>query len=289
LTLQPLEAVSWVQGRQRSMFSIGEFSLASGIPVRTLRYYHDEGLLVPAAVDPATNYRSYDERNLDVARVIVALRDLEFSLDDIREILAGCRDDADLLEHLQRQRASLAERLRHYQDAVRRIDTLIAEQQTIRGEVTMSTQVFEVEERELEPMLVAGIRMTGRYCDCGQGFATLGRRLGRHVAGRPLLLHYDSEYREEDANFEPCLPIRKPVEVDGISVRELPGGRCVSLMHRGPYEELSRSYARVLRYAKEHGYEIRRPTREVYHKGPGMFFRGNPKKYLTEILLPIQL
>jgi DNA-binding transcriptional MerR regulator len=82
------------------VFSIGEFSTASGIPVRTLRFYHDEGLLVPAAVDCETNYRSYDQRNLEVARVIVALRDLEFSLDDIREILGGCAEDADILAHL---------------------------------------------------------------------------------------------------------------------------------------------------------------------------------------------
>ena len=56
--------------------------------MRTLRFYHEQGLLVPAAVDRETNYRSYDERNLELARVIVALRGFEFSLDDIREILA---------------------------------------------------------------------------------------------------------------------------------------------------------------------------------------------------------
>ena len=151
----------------------------------------------------------------------------------------------------------------------------------------MSTTTFEVEERELEPMLVGGIRMTGRYCDCGKGFATLGKRLGRHIAGKPLCLFYDGEYRENDANFEPCMPLRKPVEAEGISIRELPGGRCVSLMHLGPYEELRRSYARIQQYVKERGYKILLPSREVYHKGPGMFFRGNPQKYLTEIQLLI--
>ena len=55
------------------MFSIGEFSLATGIPVRTLRFYHDERLLVPAMVDPETNYRTYDERNLETAAAIVSL------------------------------------------------------------------------------------------------------------------------------------------------------------------------------------------------------------------------
>ena len=107
------------------MFSIGEFSMASGIPVRTLRFYHDEGLLVPAAVDPATNYRSYDEHNLEVARVIVALRGLEFSLEEIREILSGCREDGDVLDYLERQKAALAEKQAHYRNLVSRIDALL--------------------------------------------------------------------------------------------------------------------------------------------------------------------
>ena len=33
-----------------------------------------------------------------------------------------------------------------------------------------------IQERKVEPLLVAGIRMTGNYSDCGQGFATLGKR-----------------------------------------------------------------------------------------------------------------
>ena len=71
--------------------------------------------------------------------------------------------------------------------------------------------------------------------------------------------------------------------MDEITVRELPGGRCLSLLHKGPYHGISSSYAQLFAYAKEHGHKITTPTREVYIKGPGMIFKGNPKKYLTEI------
>ena len=54
------------------MFTIGQFSMMSGIPVRTLRFYHEVGLLIPIAIDSQTNYRSYDERNLEKAKVLVA-------------------------------------------------------------------------------------------------------------------------------------------------------------------------------------------------------------------------
>lgn len=271
------------------MFSIGEFSLATGIPVRTLRFYHDERLLVPAMVDPETNYRTYDERNLETAAAIVSLRALEFSLADIREILTECQDDDDILDHLERQKALLAAKLGHYRDALERAELFLTQQRQMRKDTHMKATIPEITERDVPAILIAGVRMQGKYSDCGQGFAKIGKRLGRYIRGKAMCLYYDGEYREDDANFEPCLPLRKAVEAEGISVRELPAEHCVTLLHYGPYEELHNSYARLLQYVKNNGLEISVPTREVYLKGPGMIFRGNPKKYVTEIQLPVKL
>ncbi len=270
------------------MYSIGQFSTISGIPVRTLRFYHEVGVLIPAAVDPQSNYRSYDDRNLEKANVIVALRGLEFKLEAIRDILAECGDDNDILGQLERQRKALTDKVRHYQTVLNTVDHLIEHERRAREEDKMNTSTASIQERNLDPIVVGGIRMKGFYADCGKGFATLGKRLGRYIAGKPLCLYYDGEYREGDANFEPCMPIRGAVEADGISVRELPAAHCVTLVHRGPYDELKHSYGRLLKYVNEHGYKVSLPTREVYLKGPGMIFRGNPKKYLTEIQLPIE-
>ncbi len=65
------------------------------------------------------------------------------------------------------------------------------------------------------------------------------------------------------------MPVRGGKSTAEISVRELPGGRYVSLFHLGPYEELGRSYAKILGYIREKGFEVVMPTREIYHKGPG--------------------
>jgi DNA-binding transcriptional MerR regulator/effector-binding domain-containing protein len=269
------------------MFSIGAFSKITGLAVRTLRFYHERGLLVPAAVDRETGYRSYDQRNVERARVIVALREMEFSREDIAEIFAGCEEDADVLGHLERQRESLEQRLAHLRRVVERIDALVNAERLARETEYMNKTQFEIEEKTIEPQLVAGMRMKGRYQDIGPQFGRLCRRVGRYVAGKPLCLYYDGEYREEDADFEPCVPLRKKVDIEGADVRELPGTRVVALVHRGPYDELKRSYARVFAYINEHGYEMSTPTREVYLKGPGMIFKGNPQKYLTEIQIPV--
>jgi effector-binding domain-containing protein len=130
--------------------------------------------------------------------------------------------------------------------------------------------------------------MKGKYSECGKGFARIGRGLGPRIRGKAFLLHYDCEYRQDDADFEACMPVRAGKPVDGISVRELEGGRCVSLMHKGPYNELGGSYAKIFEFIHDKGYEPLTPSREVYHKGPGMIFKGNPRNYLTEIQVLIR-
>jgi hypothetical protein len=59
-------------------------------------------------------------------------------------------------------------------------------------------------------------------------------------------------------------------------------------MHKGPYSELGRSYAKIVQYLHDHEYEASIPTREIYHKGPGMIFKGNPRNYLTKIQFFLQ-
>jgi DNA-binding transcriptional MerR regulator len=268
------------------MLSIGEFSKSTGLTVKTLRFYHDKGLLVPAWVDEQTGYRYYSSHQIEKARIITQLRSLEFSLEHISALLTHYEDEADILDFLEQQRTRLEEKMRQYRGIVGSLEKIIHNEREVR--MAMQSSTFEVEEKRLDTLLIAGIRMKGRYCDCGKGFSKIGRALGRYISGKCFLLHYDTEYREADADFEACMPVRKSKNVDGISIRELAGGRCLTLLHKGPYDELSRSYAKILTFIQENGYEIVMPTREVYLKGPGLIFRGNPKNYLTEIQMLIK-
>ena len=263
------------------MFTIGEFSKITGLTVKTLRFYHEQGLLIPTSVDDETGYRYYDRSKIETARIITHLRSLDLSLEEIGTILRNAGDDADLREVMERQKLLLETKIQRYREIVRSLNQFLAIEEEAR--TLMKQSSFQVEEKQTDPIQVAGIRMKGRYADCGPIFARLGKSLGRYINGKPLMLFYDSEYRETDADIEPCVPVRNCKPVDGISIRQLPGGRCVSLLHKGPYDQLGQSYAKILDYVREKGYQVQIPTREIYHKGPGMIFRGNPKNYLTEI------
>jgi DNA-binding transcriptional MerR regulator len=291
LTLPQGEALCFGCRRDSSLpeglvFSIGDFSKITGLTVKTLRYYHEQGLLVPTQVDEQTGYRYYDRSKIEIARIIVYLRSLDLSIDEVREILCGAVEDADLRAVLERQKARLESKISRDREIVRSIHAFLTQEE--ETERIMAQASFQIEEKMVEPVRIAGIRMKGRYSDCGTAFARIGRRFGRYIRGKPILLHYDNEYREDDADFEACMPIRGGNTMDGITTRELTGGRCVSLLHLGPYDQLGKSYAKVLEHVRDNGYEIVLPTREVYLKGPGMIFRGNSQKYLTEIQMLIK-
>ncbi len=262
-------------------FSIGDFSKVSGIPPKTLRFYHDKGILIPAAIDQETGYRFYDGRSLERAQVIVALRTLDFSLDEISTVLAEGQDDEDILAHLELRKSAIAQEIKRHRDMIGIIDSIVAKERESRR--FMDQSPFRLEEKRIEPSLVAGIRSKGRYRECGPTFGILGRKLGRHIAGKPMCLYYDAEYREDDADFEPCFPVASGLKGDGFEVHELAGGDCITLCHAGPYEELGRSYAKLIGHAEQNGYSLALPSREIYIKGPGMIFKGKPRNYVTEI------
>ena len=66
---------------------IGDLATASGTPTDTIRYYEREGLL-PAAARTESNYRQYENTHLEQLLFIRHCRNLDMSLDEVRELLA---------------------------------------------------------------------------------------------------------------------------------------------------------------------------------------------------------
>ena len=72
----------------RAGLSIGEFSQITHLSVKTLRRYHEAGLLQPAEVDPHTGYRYYATTQVPTAQVIRRFRELGMP---VREVARGAR------------------------------------------------------------------------------------------------------------------------------------------------------------------------------------------------------
>lgn len=97
---------------------IGEVAERVGLSLRTVRYYEEQGLVVPASRTDG-GFRLYADAQVERLRLIKATKPLGFSLDEMRELLAA-RDALADAAAAPDARAAAAERLRGLADEVER-------------------------------------------------------------------------------------------------------------------------------------------------------------------------
>src|ERR1700759_3813644 len=103
---------------------IGDFSKETHLSVKTLRHYHDIGLLEPAEVDPDTGYRRYTLDQIGPAQVIRRFRNLDMPLEDIQAVLGA--PDLEARNHvIATPLARLEDSLSRTQDAVSSLRDLL--------------------------------------------------------------------------------------------------------------------------------------------------------------------
>ena len=104
-------------------YSVSQVAQIAGVTVRTLHHYDDIGLLRPSG-RTSSGYRRYDEQDLERLRLILVYRELGFTLEEIRSILAA----ADPSTHLRRQHRLLRQRIERLREMVTAIEYLLEAQ-----------------------------------------------------------------------------------------------------------------------------------------------------------------
>jgi effector-binding domain-containing protein len=133
--------------------------------------------------------------------------------------------------------------------------------------------------------LVASITYSGYYNEAKKYLDQLYKAVNTNIDGKPFTLFHGKNPITNTVTVEICMPIRKHVNYYDIKTKVLKGGRAFSLLHIGPHNTMTESYNRLILFMKEIGIEDSLVIREHYHKGPGMFFKGNPDKYRTELIV----
>lgn len=264
------------------MLSIGEFSRVTRLSLKALRLYHEKGLLIPDRVSLESKYRYYSSAAADRARIIVSLKDMDFSLEEIGDILAGSRDDLEMAAAVRKKLGEVERNLGRVRDMRENLELFL---RSVEERKTKTEYPQGIMTEDIPGILVCGMRFKGRYGDAGPHFGRLFRACGRAAQGKPFCLYYDGEYKSEDADIEVAVEVKAPLTAEGVACRRLEGGRAVTVIHKGPYENLGRSYERIFEHIRDRELESLLPSREQYLRGPGMVLRGNPRQYLTKIMI----
>jgi DNA-binding transcriptional MerR regulator len=262
--------------------SIGDFSRATQLSIKTLRHYHRLGLLEPSEVDPDTGYRRYTTLQIPAAQVIRRFRDLDMPLEQIRAVLdtPDLRTRNKLISaHLTRLEQDLA----RTQTAVASLRDLLADPADIAP--ISHRRVAATQAATITSVVTTGDLLPWFLGALGELYATLEAR-GISPAG-PAGGSYATElFAEEKGEAVVFVPTAAQVPLVGrVAPQLIQAAELAVIVHAGRHHDVDRSYGALAAYVSEHALQVDGPVREYYLVGR----RDTPdeKAWRTEICWPI--
>lgn len=262
--------------------TVGDFSRITHLSVKTLRHYHQVGLLEPVAVNPDTGYRYYSDEQIPTAQVIRRLRDLEMPVAEVKAVLSAPDAPARnslIAAHLDRLEAELAQ-TRAAVDSLRNL--------LRRPETTPA-----IEHRSVAATPAAGI---GQVIDredvlawwqgaLGELHGTV-RAQGLRTTGPAGGLYASELFQHGRGEATVFIPVEGSVRPIGrVTPVVVPQAELAVITHHGPLADDDLSYGELGCYVTTHEISIDGPMREYYLCG--LSDTPDQAKWRTEIGWPI--
>lgn len=266
----------------RHTLTIGDFSKATHLSIRTLRHYHEIGLLEPSDVDPDTGYRRYATEQIPTAQVIRRFRALDMSLDDIHAVLSAPdlrTRDRLIGAHLTRMEANLA----RTQQAVASLRDLL-EHRTAAAAIGHRS-VPATPAAAISEDIGVGDALLWYPGALGELRATLAAQ-GIQADGPAGGMFADELFANELGRatiFVPCQERLRPM--GRVTPTTVPAAELATIIHSGPHNEIDRAYGTLAAYVADHELAVDGPLREYYLVAPGE--SADESAWRTEIGWPI--
>lgn len=124
---------------EEPLMKIGEIAAFYNVSVKAIRLYEKKGIIIPAKVDAATGYRYYTADQVRTLNILLELKALGFSLEEIKSILSGGISNEVLTSALQRKRMA-------WQDVISSAENKIAAIDNITGRIINSNEAVKLQE-----------------------------------------------------------------------------------------------------------------------------------------------
>ncbi|MDJ0754950.1 MAG: MerR family transcriptional regulator [Ardenticatenaceae bacterium] len=277
------------------MFRIGEFSKIAQVSGRLLRYYDQIDLLKPSYIDPWTSYRYYTADQLTRLNRILALKELGFSLDEIKpmvnqEITTGRIRDL-YRQHKLKIEQTIAEEMARLQLLQVRLTQLERQDENWIPDVI-------IKQMPAQPVLTyrnSSLSETAFF----DLFETISRQAPRIYLKRGQIghiisvLHSELFIPEEPLDLEIGYMVDQPsiepaaydvMEDITLTVDKLPAvDQMATVVHHG-MEDHPLTYNALGRWLAQNRYRIIGPGREILLEN---HYPQAPEKCIMEIQFPV--
>ncbi len=265
------------------MYLISQVSKITGLTKKALRYYDEQDILKPSLRDEENQYRYYDENDLKKAQLINLLRKFDFSISEIKDTFHVAESAEDLNYVLKEKMQSIESNIAKEKALIKEINRYL---EPVPSQC--EKKQYEITIEEIAPIMVASLRIKDSYNQIGKYVPELFKAVKGNAAGNLINCYYDDDCVEM-ADMELCVPVQKRIIGSTVISKTLPAVKAICTTHYGSYETLCLAYKALFNYVNDNHISLLCPSREIYLKGSGMIFKGNPDKYITKIILPFEM
>ncbi len=263
-------------------YRIGMFAQMNHVSIKTLRYYDDIGLLHPSYVDESNGYRYYRSSQMPQLYRIIALREIGFTILEIKQILNG-ESQTKLLQKkkhaLMMEQINTSKRIAlidWYLDGnIPTSDYSIVIKSLPKVDVACMLVTLETYAELCTKMPEMGAKMEKLGCECME-------------PDYCFTIYQEPHFKETNISAIICESVtEKKEDCDGLvfkTFEQVPLATCV--LHKGPYNGLFNAYSSLVKFIEESDYEIVDLPREVYIDG--VWNKDDPADWLTEIQIPVK-
>ena len=252
-----------------------------GITRKNIRFYEEQGLIMPALIHPETGYRYYTLSQMAVLHQITALKLAGFTLEEIARINSGANEEAVLLKKKSELLAKISDLTRQ----IAMVDGYLSKKKTSLSapvlvktipETTVAFMRIRLESYDclFDRMPEMGVLMEKAGCSCA-------------LPEYCFTNYLEPGYKDGDILVEICESVVEAKKETGdLHFKALPEIQAACVFHKGSYRTFSESYEVVLRYIEENGYEIVGEIRESYIDG--VWNKDDESEWLSEIQVPVR-
>lgn len=242
--------------------TIGDFARATHISIKTLRRYHELGLLEPVAVDASSGYRYYSPDQIPTAQVIRRFRDLDMPIREIAAIVTTSDVDARarlISTHLARLEAQL-DQTRSAVTALRRLLDPDPPAPAIELRSDRAARVAAISAR-VQP---------GAILDWYSGaMDELRAAIGDQPATGPAGGLYEGGlFADEPGAAVVYLPVAQPPSIGRVAPFLIPAADVAVAVHHGPHDDIDVTYGQLGAHVAHRELTVAGPVRERYLIGP---------------------
>lgn len=283
---------------KKARYCIGELSSLCNIPQKTLRYYDEIGLFTPDYRDDSTHYRYYSKPQIVNLMIIKTLKQMGFSLKDIRRILS--ENDAQTLEknitsHLETMRDDIIRQIDQYTECSYLLQKIQSGIDFLEISSSLPSEDLEISIEHIpkisliyEKAEMEGYDYSEMSLDRWISILQKADRSKYKIIGPVYVTFYEdnimNKFLSTNSMIEFAVQIESSTPDDDI--RYFGGFDAVTMVHIGNYEDIPASYIQMMKWIHQNDYVVTGPSTEEFILSP--LDVNDETRRVTKIIIPVE-